>query len=95
MKSFRPLIGVIISNLTYQKVYAIVNSCFRPLIGVIISNLIIHAPRHENFIVSVPLSGLSFLIVHYAKLTEGPGGKVSVPLSGLSFLITHITAAPT
>ena len=63
-ESFRPLIGVIISNqvlrlLTQMSSYR----CFRPLIGVIISNRISISMESRNTTrVSVPLSGLSFLI---------------------------------
>ena len=63
------------------------NPGFRPLNGVIILNLYIKDGLNVFDIVSVPLTGLSFLIHlllnHYRmKLL-----LVSVPLTGLSFLI--------
>ncbi len=61
--------------------------CFRPLIGVIISNQIIdELIVLTGKLVSVPLSGLSFLI-KLANNKKLAWYEVSVPLSGLSFLI--------
>ena len=63
--SFRPLIGVIISNLEEKGVDEVETAkySFRPLIGVIISNLVVVILIPQIYLVSVPLSGLSFLIV--------------------------------
>ena len=84
---FRPLIGVIISNALNTLESKWGDLCFRPLIGVIISNFwMTQRKKDQVHIVSVPLSGLSFLI-GIQKGWHFRGRTVSVPLSGLSFLI--------
>ena len=59
---------------------------FRPLIGVTISNFRETDKNLFDMMVSVPLSGLPFLILIYLLSVAYPA-SVSVPLSGLPFLI--------
>ena len=59
---------------------------FRPLIGVIISNTPLPTMPQRHGRVSVPLSGLSFLMENISMFSK-VANMVSVPLSGLSFLI--------
>ena len=69
IERFRPLIGVIISNSTKRRRKSRSN-CFRPLIGVIISNYYKWSIIILPMFVSVPLSGLSFLINFKGAATE-------------------------
>ena len=71
---FRPLIGVIISNMGFLNIIQTNDNRFRPLIGVIISNLYYENFIVKHIIVSVPLSGLSFLISSLSALAATPVG---------------------
>ena len=100
MSSFRPLIGVIISNIEKIHEHEFYNVCFRPLIGVIISNKKISAPVCQEYSFR-PLIGVIIsnpIAPHVTRLCEGfrplIGVIISNPSSSASIIVSSSSLFP-
>ena len=82
--SFRPLIGVIISNPTLKQLLVISKDSFRPLIGVIISNQTSTLAAHPDSPSFRPLIGV-IISNRYFYIGINESNKFPSPYRGYHF----------